>query len=144
MKLTDGFNTRRTEHRGALLLETAGALILLAIIMTLTVQLLRGANLQRQTTDYRIWALTEAQNTLDRVTGLPWESLDEKTLAPLKLDEATASRLPSGRLTVAVADAQGQPAAKRLTVEIRWKNRTGTDDAPVRLTTWVYQKGGRP
>jgi len=111
--------------------------------MGMTVELLRAVSNGRQASDRRIWALTEAQNTLERVSALPWESLDETGLAPLKLDEATAARLPEGRLNVAVKQVEGPPPAKRVTVTLLWKNRAGADEAPVRLTTWIYRKGDR-
>jgi hypothetical protein len=124
------------------MIEVMGALLLLGIIMGLTVELLRAVNQGRQAAERRIWALTEAQNTLERVRSLPWESLDEEGLTPLKLDEATAARLPSGRLNVAVNEVEGPPAAKRVTVTLLWKTRGGTDESPVRLTTWIYHTKG--
>jgi hypothetical protein len=124
------------------MVEVMGALLLLGIIMGLTVELLRAVNNGRQAAERRIWALTEAQNSLERVRGLPWESLDEEGLTRLKLDEATAARLPSGRLNVAVNEIEGPPAAKRVTVTLLWKTRGGTDELPVRLTTWIYQTKG--
>jgi hypothetical protein len=119
-----------------------GALLLLGIITGLTVELLRAANNGRQSAERRIWALTEAQNTLERLRGLPWESLDETKLASRKLDEATAARLPSGRLKLDVKLVEGPPAAKRVTVTLLWKARGGNDESPVRLTTWIYQAKG--
>jgi hypothetical protein len=126
------------------LIEAVAALVLLGFIMALTVQLLTGVGVQRRAAERRVWALAAAENTIDRVSGLPWKSLDEASLSALKLDEATASRLPSGRLSVAVAEVAGVPPSKRLTVEVRWKGRSGEDERPVRLTTWVYQKGDQP
>jgi hypothetical protein len=124
------------------LIEVMGALLLLGIITGLTVELLRAANNGRQAAERRVWALTEAQNTLERVRGLSWESLDEQKLTSLKLDEATAARLPSGRLNVAVKEVEGPPAAKRVTVTLLWKTHGGTDESPVRLTTWIYRTKG--
>jgi hypothetical protein len=125
------------------LIEAVGALMLLAIIMGLTVELMQSVSEGRRAADRRIWAITEAQNTLERVSSLPWDSLDESNLVPLKLDEATAARLPSGRLQVAVAEVEGPPPAKRVTVTLVWRHRGGSDEKPVRLTTWVYRKGDR-
>ena len=53
------------------------------------------------------------------------------------------SGLPSADWSAEVQpDDAGPVPGKRVTVQLRWKTRSGRWDAPVRLTSWVYRRGG--
>ena len=115
-------------------------MIILGIIMTITVQLLGLISAQRRRADHRQIALAEVENALDRVTSLPWDQVDEARLASRDLDNGIKSRLPEGTLAVIVRPVDGPPVGKRVTVEARWRTRSGLPDAPVRLVGWVYRR----
>lgn len=131
-------------RRGFTLVEVSAAAAILALCMALTVQVVGWVGAERRIAARRQWALREADNLMERLTIRPWESLKPDGVDDPKVVERIRSELPDGRLKIEVSPATGDPAAKRVRVEIRWKNKAGNDDAPVQVTAWIYQpEGGR-
>jgi hypothetical protein len=62
----------------------------------------------------------------------------------LALSDVARQTLPGAELSVA-AEENGEPiASKRLSLRLRWRNRAGGWEAPVRLSAWTYRPGGKP
>ena len=109
--------------------------------MTVTVQLLGWIAAERRAAERRRLAVREVANLLEHLAARPWDKLSE----PVELkptDNVTRDALPGAELSVVVDDKGAAENAKRVAVRLRWRNRAGDWDAPVRLTTWV-QKPGR-
>lgn len=134
----------RRQRRAFLLLETGMAGLLVVLAMTLTVGMLTWIVAERRSAERRGWAAQEAANAMERLSALPYQDLTT-TLAQgsARLSDAGRDALPDARMTAEVSDAGEGLAAKRIDVEVRWRGRSGLDDAPVRLTSWVARREGR-
>jgi hypothetical protein len=134
-------NRRR---RGSLLAEAAMSGVMLMIAMTLTVKVLGWVGAERRSTDRRQWATQEVGNLMERLTSRPFAAVTGDSSKELSLSPQAQRMLPEADLKVAVNenDPAGGPGAKRIAISLRWRNRSGEWDAPVRLTSWIY--GGRP
>lgn len=131
-----------TPRRGFTVIELAAAVILLAVAMTVTVQLLGTIANERRAVGRREVAAREAANLMEHLCARPWERLSADGVKDVRLSKTAADALPGAELTVGVDEAEGVRGVpgKRLSVRLRWRNRAGEFDAPVRLTTWVYRQ----
>jgi hypothetical protein len=126
------------------LLEVAVATVLLMTAMALAAKLVIGVTVERRAAERRLWAVQEVSNLAERLSGEPYDRLDADRARELAAGAKTGSVLPDAEWAVEVHDAGGNgPAAKRVTVSLRWKDRSGGWTAPVRATSWVYRGGNR-
>ena len=131
--------TRR--RRGFTLLEVTVAGVLLGTVMAVTVPTLGWIVQQRRASLQRQEAIAEVANIMERITIRPWEQITTENVATLKLADETERQLPGAKLRVTVDAKPTTPDAKRIAIELAWRNRAGRSNAPVRLTAWVYRKG---
>ncbi|MFO0891441.1 MAG: hypothetical protein U0790_20145 [Isosphaeraceae bacterium] len=131
-------------RRGSLLAEAAMSGVMLAIAMTLTVKVIGWAAMERRAADRRQWATQEACNVMERVTARPFEAVTSESVGEEALSPQARQLLPGGELRIEVAanDPAGGEVSKRVGVQVRWRDRSGGWDTPVRLTSWIYR--GRP
>jgi len=123
---------------GAILVEALVATALLGTALTITAQLSGLARAQHRSAERRAAAIAEAANLMERAAALPADQVTDETLAAWKLSSTAVAALPEARLAVDVRDEPGDLPARCLSIEIRWRQRAGNEEAPVRLTTWVY------
>ena len=66
--------------------------------------------------------------------------------AALSISPGGLQSLPGAELTVAVDESQpgAGRSAKRIAVRLRWRNRVGEWEAPVRLATWIERAEAGP
>ena len=129
---------KRRSRRAFLLLETITAGLLVGLAMVLTVRLLAWSATQRRSAERRGWAVQEAANVMETLAAAPFAELDDATAAQLAKGGGPGA-LPGHRLRAAVrTEPDGM---KRIDVAVTWRGAAGIDDAPVRLTHWVAQKG---
>ena len=57
------------------------------------------------------------------------------------MSESTAAFLPGSTLDLQVTPFDDAPIRKKIVVEIRWRERSGRTEAPVRLVAWTYRRG---
>jgi Tfp pilus assembly protein PilE len=128
--------------RGSMLLETAVACVLLAALAGVCLKSFAAAAAQRLAIDQRQIALREAANLMEKLTAIPWDEVDKTADKPFV--EAAQKSLPKelddAELKVEVTPAEGEPAAKRLAVTIRWQDKDNQWVQPVRLTAWRYKR----
>jgi Tfp pilus assembly protein PilE len=128
--------------RGSMLLETAVACVLLAALAGVCLKSFAAAAAQRLAIDQRQIALREAANLMEKLTVMPWDEVDKTADKPFV--EAAQKLLPKeldgAELQVEVTPAEGEPAAKRLAVTIRWQDKDNQWAQPVRLTAWRYRR----
>jgi prepilin-type N-terminal cleavage/methylation domain-containing protein len=130
------------KRRGLSLIEVSAAIVLLGALATIVMQSLEWTLVERREAERREIALVEAGNAMERLAAANWESLAPRASAEEPLSAIAKEMLPGGRLTTEVKAAGDDPAARRIVVEVRWLNRAGETDQPVRLTTWVYKGQG--
>jgi hypothetical protein len=117
------------------------AVLLLVVAMTLTVRLVSYMAYEERAAVRRERALFEASNLLERLACRPWDEIAAQEARETPLPPEAQRALPGAECRVEVSAVERPLAGKRLHVEIRWRNRAGGFDAPVRLTTWVHRPG---
>jgi prepilin-type N-terminal cleavage/methylation domain-containing protein len=135
---------RASRRRGFTLIELMVTLVIIAIAISLTVEVIGWVAAERRSLDRRHCALQEAVNLMERLTARPFEQLTADSVRDAVLSQDVAGSLPHGELTVSVRDENTPVNSKQVRVQIRWQSRTGQWQAPVRLTSWVYRKEARP
>jgi hypothetical protein len=135
---------RQPARRGSFLAELAISAAMLMIAMALTVKVLGWVGAQRRAWERRQVAVAEAANLMERLSAWPFEGVTPSSTRALALSPRARQSLPWAELKVDVRenDAAGGTGSKRLSVNLRWHNRSGEWDAPVQLTSWIYR--GRP
>jgi hypothetical protein len=127
-------------RRGFLLIELLAAGVLLLTLTALCVKYFAVTATQRRTLDQRQTALNEAANIMELLAARPWSDLTAETLAKISLSPESKLFLSDGELKIDIADEDTKPAAKRITVAIRWQDANGNWNQPVRLVAWRYQR----
>jgi hypothetical protein len=124
------------------LVEMAMTGVLIVAAMTITAQVIGWVALDRRASERRERAVFEASNLMERISARPWDDLKTETLAAIKSNPSAASFLHDPSVALKVEPFDDAPPRKKLTVEIRWLDRSGRPEAPVRLVAWVYRKEG--
>lgn len=140
MKRTRTNSLRGPSRRpGYTSVEIALSVLVLMAAMGISVRVLGWVATERRAADRRQWALQEVANVMERATAEPFDRLSPAKVRAIAADSEAARRLPDGSWEVAVDDEPDAPApAKRVSVRLRWKERSGGWDAPARLTAWVF------
>lgn len=129
--------TRR--RNGMALAEVAAATILLAALGAFVAETVAWSAAEQRATQRREIALSEAANAMERTSIAGWAALEPKPSTEMALSPLAKRMLPGGRIIREVTDADGEPAARRIVIEVSWLNQAGERERPVRLTTWVYR-----
>ena len=130
------------ERAGFTLLEVSVAGFLLVILMAVSVQVLGWAAAERVAVERRQWAIGEAANIMERLANQPWEELTPEAAAEVEVSPQARDVLPDCEFKIEVASEPGQSSPKRITVQLGWQRRSGQPAAPVRVSSWVYRRGG--
>ena len=136
----------RRRRPGWALAELVLATVALMAAMGVTVKAVGWVARERRAADRRSWALNAASNVLERVGGEPFEGVTPDRVRAIAEAAGAAGVLPEAAWDVEVADDPGSPtvAGRRVSVRLRWKDRSGDWTGPVRLTSWVYRGGATP
>ena len=139
----------RTKSRGLRragfgLIELALTGVLIAAAMAATVQVVGWVALERRAVERRQRALAEASNLLERIGSRPWDELTPEALGKVRMSESSAEFLPGSTLDLKVTSHDDAPARKKIVLEIRWRERSGRTESPVRLVSWTYRRGEAP
>jgi hypothetical protein len=129
-----------SRRRGFGLIEMAIAGVLIVVAMTVTVQVVGSIALERKAVERRERALLEVENVLERVVSWPWDELTTESMRRYSVSSASAGFLRNPTLNVTVTPLEVAPVRKKVIVELRWLDRSGRPEAPVRLVGWVYRK----
>ncbi len=133
--------SRAIRRPGFGLIEMAVTGVLIAAAMAATLHVVGWVALERRAVERRQRAVLEASNLMERITARPWESLSTEALGSIRMAEASAALLPGSTLGIQVESIENTPLRKRITVEIRWLDRSGRPEAPVRFVAWAYRRG---
>ncbi len=129
-------------RRGFTLPEVAIAAFVLVVAMGLSVKVLGWLGTERRAADRRQWAIQATSNVMERIVSEPFDRVTVETARALA-DKAEASRaLPGADWEIAIEDDRDAPVpGRRISLRLRWKERSAEPVAPVRLTSWVYRQG---
>jgi hypothetical protein len=135
--------TSSSNRKGSLLAEVTMASVLLMIAMTLTVKVLGYVALERRASERRHRAVLEVANVMEQITAYPFEVVTPNLAGRMTLSPVARQSLPDAELKVDVAESQAgaSRSAKRISIKLRWRARTGEWEAPVRLTSWIERRG---
>jgi hypothetical protein len=128
----------RRVRSGVMLLEVLAGVVLLLAAIGLVVQILAGEAAAQRAIQHKLFAFELLTNIMEEQTALPFEAVTPQSLAQLKLPPEAQQLLPQATLTAAVVPSEGSIPGKRLTLELRWQERTGESSKPVRLIAWIY------
>ena len=132
-----GLSMKCRRHRAFTACEVALAVFLLAVAMTTTVQVLGWVASERRAVERRQWAIQEVANLMEHLTAQPWDQLTPASARAVSLSEEIRRKLPGPELTIDVHENDAPAGEKRLAIRVRWRNRVGLWEAPVRLTAWI-------
>jgi hypothetical protein len=124
------------------LVEVALTVFLLAAAMTTTVKVLGWVAVERREAERRQYAVQEVSNLMERLTALPWGRVTPDAARALTLSEEVRGKLPGPELDIDVDESNAGRGEKRLAIRLRWQNRAGAWETPVRLTAWIARRGG--
>jgi Tfp pilus assembly protein PilV len=127
-------------RRGFTLIETGIAAVMLAVAMGLTVQVIAWVAAERRASERRRCAVQEVANVMERVTARTQAHLTPEAARDFQLSEPARGVLPGAELSVSMEEIPA--GSRRVSIRLRWKNRGGEWDAPVRLSSWVGRRNG--
>jgi len=117
------------------------AALMLMVALTLITKVVGAVAAERRGWDRREVALAEVGNLIERLAARPYEELTPESVKGLALGPEAGRTLPGAELSAKVEDEPaGKVDARRVSVRLRWRNRSGEWDAPVELTTWAFRR----
>jgi len=132
------------KRKGFSLLELAVAAIVLGAILAVVLKFYAAMAAGEVAVRHRDVAAREAANVLERLWQWPWDQLTAEKAREVRLGEEAQQGLPGGELAVEISQPAQEPDAKRIAVEIRWRERPDAPPSPVRLVAWRYRNPGKP
>ncbi len=137
-----------SRRRAFTLTEIAAAAVMLAVMLSVCLQLIRATGVQRRGLWTRQAAMQEAANLMERLCARPWEELTPESADEFQLSEQMRSAASGAELAVEVGEPEEDAAAealeaKRITVVVRWPAERDQPDRSVRLVAWKYRRPGR-
>ncbi|HET6425619.1 MAG TPA: type II secretion system protein [Planctomycetaceae bacterium] len=118
------------------LFELMLAMMLLGVIFSVFVPMLLTIAHERRDASREQIALQHAANVLEVVTLRPWTELQDPLMGP-ELSPAMQRVFVDFEQTISVAEVEGTPASKRITVSLTWEHRSGQRTSPLTLHGWV-------
>jgi prepilin-type N-terminal cleavage/methylation domain-containing protein len=126
-------------RHGFTLIELTAAAAMLALLLTMSAQMLRLLSVHQRASEQRAIALQAAQAITEEIGNLPWDQLTTEAANHVKVPAQLDSHLPGSKLTLAVVEESEPIASKRINLELVWNGTNGQMVAPVRLTSWAYR-----
>lgn len=132
---------------GVLLLDAAIATAVLVIAMSLTLQVVDRVAAQRRAADRRQLAVQCASNVMERLAARSWDGLAVGQVVDMVVDDDLTAAIPEAICQARIDDVKatnGKPRdMRKITVDLRWRDRAGANQSNVRLVTWVARAGRR-
>jgi hypothetical protein len=122
--------------------EVAICIVILTISMAMVAQCVVWLASERRGAERRQLAFQEAANVMEQLNTRSWESLTTDALKSISLSSAAKQGLSQAKLTVNVTPVAGDPASKKVNVEITWQSESGQPARPLRLMSWVHRRKG--
>lgn len=133
----------RRPRLGMTLVELCATCALLAAAIPLTVVTLGAVAKQRRGVELRQRAIEIADNLLERVLIEPWDRLSPDRLAEFARAASAEQDLPEAEVQLALIEPPGEPASKRIDLELGWRAGAAPTRNRVRLSGWVFREARR-
>jgi hypothetical protein len=127
-------------RRGITLAETTVAMVLLTAAIVAVAQLTASVAAQRRVAHRQATARLEVANQMEHLFALPWQNLNEENVAGRQLSAASKRGLPDPELSILVGPAEGEPAQRRIRVEVSWRDVGDRVRRTAGLTAWRYSQ----
>lgn len=128
-------NNRR---KASSMIEVTVALFILASLITAVTKVTILTAHQRRAVERRQLAFSETANLMERAAATPWNETTTQQFAKFKLSSILQQQLPTATLRIEVDEIPQPLPAKRITIEVFWKNAVGRQVEPARLVSWKY------
>ncbi len=128
-------------RRGYGLIELTICAMLFVAAMGLMLGTASWVAAERRGAERRQVATQEAANLMERLAARPFDELTPESAKRLALSDHAKASLRDGSIDVVIAAIAGDVPARRITIEVRWRDRSGEPVAPVRLVAWVHRRG---
>jgi hypothetical protein len=127
-----------TQRRSAFtLVELAMSVLLLAILMTTSAQMIHLASRQQKSLEHRAAAMLSLQAVAELVTNTPWDQLTAESVQELTIPEQLKPTLSGAKLSCELTE-ETEPPAKRINMTLTSGDSRGQQPVSVRLTVWVF------
>ena len=122
---------------GASLIELTVAAMVMGTVFALLGPMLTSIREERRLAGERQLGVSELANCAERLALRPWSEVTTAGLANLELTEAASRTLSDPQLSVTVVE-ESEPPARRVTLEVTWRDRGERRVQPLRLVVWRY------
>ena len=123
---------------GFTFLEVLLAAAMLAVLFSVVGQLIVNMKRQTRLVEHQALALITIENSMENLTALPWDEIDDATIATLPLPAGVLDRWPDAKLTGSVTSSSDPVEAKRIALSLSLSPESRT--RPTSLTTWIYRR----
>ncbi|MBA3480388.1 MAG: type II secretion system protein [Pirellulales bacterium] len=123
---------------GFTFLEVILAAAMLAVLFAITGQLIVNMKRQTRLAERHSLALRTIENSMEELTAMPWDKLDDATIAALELPAAVRDRWPDAALAGSVTASSDPVEAKRISLTLSLSPEART--RPASLTTWIFRR----
>ncbi len=127
------------KRRSFTITEIVVTCVVLAATLTVCVQFLGAAAAQRRAVRNRQAAIQQSASVMERLCVRSWDELTPQYAAGVQLSDELRQILPESSLEVDITPAPEDPDAKRITVVVRWPDRSGRPQLTHRLVAWKYR-----
>jgi len=141
-RVPDSDHARRSNRKGVSLIEMIVAVVLLGAVMTTAVPVFGWTIQQRRAANQRQFAIQEVANLMERVAADDWADVSKQSLEDLAPTQRMRQALSDPEWDFRVTQVDGPPVAKRVKIQVTWRDRAGNQVSPVRLIGWLHQHGG--
>jgi hypothetical protein len=140
-----GSACRKCSHRrrrGSLLAEATMSSVILVVVMAVTVKVLGWAAHERRGLERRERAVLEVASLIERITARPYDFVTPELAGEFTAAARNTRTLPDSDLKIDIAETHpgAGRSAKRIAIELRWREPSGEWAAPVRLTSWIERR----
>jgi Tfp pilus assembly protein PilE len=129
---------------GFVIVELIAAAAIVAVLLSVTLELFRVSMTQQRLAAHRQAALQEAANLMERLASQPWDDLTTEGVKGLRLSDETSRAVPDATLAIEIGQPQGEPAAKQITVNINLNELPGVPARPMQLVAWKHRQPKTP
>ncbi len=121
-------------------IELTAAAILAAALLAMTLTYVGQASRARHTLQTRARAVEMADNLMEQLFAWRYDELTKDNIAAWRESESFSSNHRKLDARIVLSDADHETlAATQILIEVSWKDHSGQQPQPVRLTAWRYR-----